>query len=167
MKTCLYNFDPFKPHFYIVKLGFTGLYIIFLISAQNIDCGYSLDDVAVLTSIHNLCFVPKYEKYQNFLSENFHFLVVKFSIYLNRHIFIMYNKCTQLLTGTEWNCTFLKKTLFGTASNLTLLLQQTGLTGFCKQHRSRWDGSSWTVSSWSTLFDIQSFNFTYKLLSKR
>ena len=40
-KTCLYNFDPFKPHFYIVKLGFTRVYIIFLISAQNIDCGYS------------------------------------------------------------------------------------------------------------------------------
>ena len=29
-KTCLYNFDPLKPHFYIVKLGFTGVYIIFL-----------------------------------------------------------------------------------------------------------------------------------------
>ena len=33
--TCLYNFDPLKPHFYIVKLGFTGVYIIFLISAQK------------------------------------------------------------------------------------------------------------------------------------
>ena len=42
-KTCLYNFDPLKPHFYIEKLGFTGVYIIFLISAQNIDCGYSLE----------------------------------------------------------------------------------------------------------------------------
>ena len=42
-KTCLYNFDPLKPHFYIVKLGFTGVYIIFHISAQNIDCGYSLE----------------------------------------------------------------------------------------------------------------------------
>ena len=41
-KTYLYNFDPLKPHFYIVKLGFTGVYIIF-ISAQNIDCGYSLE----------------------------------------------------------------------------------------------------------------------------
>ena len=39
-KTCLYNVDPLKPHFYIVKLGFTGVYIIFHISAQNIDCGY-------------------------------------------------------------------------------------------------------------------------------
>ena len=28
--------DPLKPHFYIVKLGFRGVYIIFLISAQNI-----------------------------------------------------------------------------------------------------------------------------------
>ena len=27
-KTYLYNFDPIKPHFYIVKLGFTGVYII-------------------------------------------------------------------------------------------------------------------------------------------
>ena len=42
-KTCLYSFDPFKPHFYIVKLGFTGVYIIFLIFARNIDCGYSLE----------------------------------------------------------------------------------------------------------------------------
>ena len=42
-KTWLYYFDPNKPHFYIVKLGFTGVYIIFLISAQNTDCGYSLE----------------------------------------------------------------------------------------------------------------------------
>ena len=34
-KTCLYNFDPLKPHFYRVKLGFTGVYIIFLFSAQK------------------------------------------------------------------------------------------------------------------------------------
>ena len=34
-KTRLYNFDPLKPHFYKVKLGFTGVYIIFLISAQK------------------------------------------------------------------------------------------------------------------------------------
>ena len=31
----------------------------------------------------------KKEKYQNFLSENFHFSVVKFSVYLNRHVFVM------------------------------------------------------------------------------
>ena len=42
-KTYHYNFDPVKPHFYIVKLGFAGVYIIYLISAPNIDCGYSLE----------------------------------------------------------------------------------------------------------------------------
>ena len=41
-KTNLYNFDPLKPHFYITKLGFAGVQSIFLISAQNMDCGYSL-----------------------------------------------------------------------------------------------------------------------------
>ena len=35
MKTCLYNFDPLKPHLYIVKLGFKWVYIIFLISAKK------------------------------------------------------------------------------------------------------------------------------------
>ena len=34
-KTHLYNFAPLKPHFYIVKLGFTGVYIMVLISAQK------------------------------------------------------------------------------------------------------------------------------------
>ena len=42
-KTYLYNFDPLKPHIYIVKPGFIVVYIIFLISAQNIDCGYLLE----------------------------------------------------------------------------------------------------------------------------
>ena len=39
---------------------------------------------AVLTSTHNLCFEQNYEKYQIFLSENFQFLQVKFSVCLNR-----------------------------------------------------------------------------------
>ena len=42
-KTYLYNIDLFKPHFYIVKLDFTAVYNIFLISAQNIDREYSLE----------------------------------------------------------------------------------------------------------------------------
>ena len=29
MKTCLCNVDSLKLHFYIVKVGFTGVYIIF------------------------------------------------------------------------------------------------------------------------------------------
>ena len=67
-KTRLYNFDPLKPHFYIVKLGFTGVYIIFLISAQNIDCGYSIEPPqrGGSNEYHNVCFEQKYEKYQSF-----------------------------------------------------------------------------------------------------
>ena len=40
-------------------------------------------------STHNLYFKQKYEKYQNILSKNFQFLVVKFSVYLNRRVFVM------------------------------------------------------------------------------
>ena len=40
-------------------------------------------------STHNLCSEQKYGKYQIFLSENFHFLEMKFSIHLNRLVFIM------------------------------------------------------------------------------
>ena len=43
LNSYLYNFDPLKHYFYIVKLGSTGVYIIFLISTQNIDCGYLLE----------------------------------------------------------------------------------------------------------------------------
>ena len=54
---------------------------------KNIDC-WNLLEPPRLTSTHNLCFEQKYEKYQSFLSENFQFLEVKFSIYLNRRVFV-------------------------------------------------------------------------------
>ena len=38
-----FNFTPLKPYFYIVKLGFTGIYVIYSHFAKNIDCGYSLE----------------------------------------------------------------------------------------------------------------------------
>ena len=38
-KTCLYNFDPLKPHFYIVKLEFAGVYSIFLILLKTCNVG--------------------------------------------------------------------------------------------------------------------------------
>ena len=89
-KTCLYNFDPLKPHFYIVKLGFTGVYIIFLISAQNIDCGYSLEPPHWGSSNEypQSKFWAEVWKISELLSENFQFLVVKLSIYLNRLFFL-------------------------------------------------------------------------------
>ena len=79
-KTCLYDIDPLKSHFYTVKLGFTGVYVIFLISAQKHRLW-----VLVRTASPE----QKYEKYQRFLSENFQFLEMKFFIYLNRLVFVM------------------------------------------------------------------------------
>ena len=55
-------------------------------------------------STHNLCFEQKYEKDQRFLSENFQFFGVKFSIYLNRPVFVMDRKNQPLLAlsvGTD------------------------------------------------------------------
>ena len=40
-------------------------------------------------STHNLCFEQKYEKYQNFYRKISFFLVVKFSVNLNRRVFVM------------------------------------------------------------------------------
>ena len=71
---------PLEPHFYIVKLGFyivklgfSGVYLFFLFLLQNIDCGYSLEAEAVLTSTHNLCFGAKIRKISNFQLKIFNF----------------------------------------------------------------------------------------------
>ena len=58
------NADPLRHHFYIVKLGCTGVYIFFLFLVLNIDRRYSLvpphePHEAVLTCTHDLCFRPK------------------------------------------------------------------------------------------------------------
>ena len=42
-KTCPCNEYPLNPHFYIVKVGYAGVYLFFLFLLQNIDCGYSLE----------------------------------------------------------------------------------------------------------------------------
>ena len=42
-KTCPCNEYPHKPHLYIVKLGYAGVYLFFLFLLQNIDCGFSLE----------------------------------------------------------------------------------------------------------------------------
>ena len=43
LKSCLYNFDPLKPHFYIVNWGLQGYILLLLFLLKNIDCGYSLE----------------------------------------------------------------------------------------------------------------------------
>ena len=89
---------PSRKHTYIIltPLNPTFIYLqgytlFFLFLLKNIDCGYALERPrrGGSNEYHNLCFEQKYEKYQNFLSENFHFLAVKFSIYLNRRVFVM------------------------------------------------------------------------------
>ena len=42
-KTCPCNIHvyPLKPHFYIAKLWYAGVYLFFLFLLQNIGCGYS------------------------------------------------------------------------------------------------------------------------------
>ena len=107
-KTYLYDFDHLIPHFYLVKLGFTWVYIISLISAQNIDCGYSLEPPrrGGSNEYHKLCFVQKFEKYLSFLSENFQFMEMKFSIYLNMHVFVMESNTNGSFTAADLNSFF-------------------------------------------------------------
>ena len=90
-KTCLYKFDPLKHHFYIVKLGFTGVNIIFLISAQNIHCGYSLEPPRRDGSNEYPQSVLSRDmrRFRIFHLKTFIFLVVKFSVYLNRLVLII------------------------------------------------------------------------------
>ena len=73
-KTCLYNFYPLKLHFYKVKLGFTGVYIIFLISARKHSFWVlvrtalprRVPTIYVLTGTHNICFKQKCENIRVF-----------------------------------------------------------------------------------------------------
>ena len=56
-------------------------------------------------------FEQKYEKYQNFYLKNFHFLVVKCSVYLNRRVFIMYRDFRASRLST-WFSTMLYNRVF-------------------------------------------------------
>ena len=71
-KTYLYNFDPLKAHFYIVKLGLTGVHLFFLFLFKNL---HSLEPPhwGGSNEYHNLCFEQKYEKYQIFYLKVFSF----------------------------------------------------------------------------------------------
>ena len=42
-KTCLYNFDPLKPHFYIVNGVYRGKHYFCYFCSKNIDCGYATE----------------------------------------------------------------------------------------------------------------------------
>ena len=51
------NVEPLTPHFYIINLGYTGVYIFSYFC--NIDCGYS--------STHDLSFEQNIRKLSQFL----------------------------------------------------------------------------------------------------
>ena len=92
LKTYLYNFDPLKPPFYIVKLGLQGYTLFILFLLKNIDCGYSLELPRWGGSNEypqSMFWIEIWKISDIFFSENFQFLVVKFSIYLNRHVLVM------------------------------------------------------------------------------
>ena len=98
---------PLNPTLYS-KLGFRGVYIILLISAQNIDCGYSLEPPRrVYVLIRNL------KKNIRNLPEKFQFLEVKFSIYLHRRVFIMRSYCRVFGAPTH---------MFGISSVVAIIL---------------------------------------------
>ena len=90
-KTYLYNVDPLKPHFYIVKLGFTGYTLLFLFLLKNIDCGYSLEPPprGGSNGYPQSMFWAEMWKISEFYQKIFSFLVVKFSVYLIRLVFVM------------------------------------------------------------------------------
>ena len=86
-----YKIWSLKPHLYIVKLGFTGEYIIFFLFLKNIDCRYSFEPShrGGSNEYPYSMFWAEIWKISEFLSENFQFLAVIFSIYLNRRVFVM------------------------------------------------------------------------------
>ena len=43
------------------------------------------------------------KKYQSFLSKNFQFLEVKYSIYLNRHVFVMTSADSRRAVVSYWS----------------------------------------------------------------
>ena len=64
--------------------------IFFLIFAQNIDCGYTLETDAVLTSTHDLCFLGKIRKNVN--PVNPYFTILKWGVRgytLRGHVIVM------------------------------------------------------------------------------
>ena len=87
-KTYLYNFDP---HFYLLKWGLQGYTLFFLFLLKNIDCGYSLEPPRGGSYEYpQSMFWAEIWKISYFLSENFQFLMVKFLLYLNRRVFVMF-----------------------------------------------------------------------------
>ena len=103
-KTCQCYVYPLKPHYYIVKLGFAGVYLFFLFLLQNIDCGSSLEPPRRGSSNMFLqsMFWAKIRKISSFfLLKIINFYNLRKICILHGRVFIMYRQqnikiCTRL-----------------------------------------------------------------------
>ena len=74
MQTCPCDVDPLTPHFYIVKLGFTGVFIFSSFCSKK--------RLWVLVRTATLSFEQKYEDSQKISTENYHFYSREISMYV-------------------------------------------------------------------------------------
>ena len=83
--------NPLYPTFIKKNWGLQGYTLFFLFLLKNIDCAYSLEPPQRGGSnvYPQSMFWAEIWKISEFLSEKFQFLVVKFSVYLNRRVFVM------------------------------------------------------------------------------
>ena len=81
MLTCPCNVLPLTPHFYIVKLRFTGVYIIFLFLLWDVDCGCTLKPLACISGPVFWAETGKFHI--------FDFAAVKSCCVLHGHVFVM------------------------------------------------------------------------------
>ena len=73
----MWNFEPLKPHFYIVKLGFIEVHIISYFNKKKTTKKKTKKNTrlcVLVEAVHYLCFKQEYEKYRNLLSKKFLFL---------------------------------------------------------------------------------------------
>ena len=89
-KTCPCNIYPLKPHFYIVKLGYEGVYLFFLFLLQNID----LFKTYVLSK--------NKKNIKNFLIKFFPFLQLKKSLYIAWASFRNVSSWASFLVAYYW-----------------------------------------------------------------
>ena len=107
---------------------------------------------------HNLCFMQKYEKYQNFSSLNFQFLVEKFLMYLKRHVFEL-SMTLLMSTHSECFCEEIKyqysmdeKTRQNIRAMITRDVRNELLISICKFH------THFMPSKYSPWLEMQSFS---------
>ena len=94
-------FHGFKNGYFQMKQYDNIIFLIFLIFAQNIDCGYTLETEAVLTTTHDLCFRAKLRKNAfPFKSQFYHLKVVCKGVFITRrfyhNVFIGYQQKCQV-----------------------------------------------------------------------